>query len=97
MLTDDEIRRDLARLKDLVAAHKAPDAPLATHSEIIDGVEYDVFSKAPVNLGQLYELGMEQADETFLVYQEERYLRGNPGHGPAPRPGVKGTLRHRQR
>ena len=73
MLTDDEIRRDLARLKDLVAAHKAPDAPLATHSEIIDGVEYDVFSKAPVNLGQLYELGMEQADETFLVYQEERY------------------------
>ncbi|NKB32364.1 MAG: AMP-binding protein [Pseudomonadales bacterium] len=73
MLTDEEIRQDLAKLKDIVIAHKAPDAKLATHSETIDGQDYDVFSKAPNNLSELYELGSVQADETFLVYLDERY------------------------
>lgn len=73
MLTDDEILQDLEQLKDIVAAHKAPDAPLATHSEVINGIEYNVFSKVPSNLNKLYELGAAAADKTFLVYQEERF------------------------
>ena len=73
MLTEEEIRQDLVKLKDIVAVHKSPEAELAIHIENINGQEYDVFSKAPNNLGKLYELGLKEADETFLVYQEERY------------------------
>ena len=73
MLTEEEIRQDLVKLKDIVAAHKAPEAELAIHKENINGQEYDVFSKAPNNLGTLYELGLKEANETFLVYQDERY------------------------
>ena len=50
MLRDDQIRSDLAKLKEIVAAHKAPQADLATHREIIGGIEHDVFTKAPPNL-----------------------------------------------
>ncbi|MDA1372250.1 MAG: class I adenylate-forming enzyme family protein [Proteobacteria bacterium] len=73
MLTDDEIRQDLDDLRDIVAAHKAPGTPLATHTQIINGQQYDVFSSIPRNLGELYDLALEQANETFLVYQHERY------------------------
>jgi acyl-CoA synthetase (AMP-forming)/AMP-acid ligase II len=73
MLTEEEIRQDLVKLKDIVAAHKAPEAELAIHKENINGQEYDVFSKAPNNLGKLYELGLKEANEIFLVYQDERY------------------------
>jgi long-chain acyl-CoA synthetase len=73
MLTEEQIRQDLTKLKDIVIAHKAPDAELATHKEIIDGQEYDVFSKVPTNLGELYELGLQEGHQTFLVYQDERY------------------------
>ena len=73
MLRDDQIRSDLAKLKEIVAAHKAPQADLATHREIIGGIEYDVFTKAPPNLYELYRKGLQSADETFLVYQEDRY------------------------
>ena len=73
MLTDDEIRADLGKLKDIVLAHKAPDAPLAIHKTTIDGIEYDVFSKVPSNLGELFDLGLECGDLPFLVYQNERF------------------------
>jgi acyl-CoA synthetase (AMP-forming)/AMP-acid ligase II len=73
MLTDDEIRADLARLKDIVAAHKAADAELAVHEEEVAGQLLTVFSKIPENLGQLYQLGLTQPDLPFLVYQQERY------------------------
>ncbi len=72
MLTDEEILKDLEKLKDIVATHKAPDAPLATHSEVIGGIEYDVFSKVPSNLNKLYELGLAAGEKAFLVYQDER-------------------------
>lgn len=73
MLSEEEIRSDLLNLKEIVAAHKGPYADLAVHKEIISGEEYDVFTKAPRNLGKLYELGLRSKDETFLVYQKERY------------------------
>ncbi len=73
MLTDDQIREDLGKLKDIVLAHKAPDAPLATHRTKIGDIEYDVFSKVPNNLGELYELGLSDPDLPFLVYKNERY------------------------
>lgn len=73
MLSDDQIRADLARLKDIVAAHKAPEAELAIHDEVVDGLELRVFSKIPENLGQFYQLGLTEPDLPFLVYQHERY------------------------
>lgn len=73
MLTEDEIRHDLAKMKDIVARHKAPDAPLAIETITIDGQELNVFSKVPANLGELYALGANAADRTFLVYQDERF------------------------
>ncbi len=73
MMTDDEIREDLEKLKSIVEKHKAPDAPLAVETLTIDGLDTPVFSKVPENLGKLYQLGLAEADNTFLVYLEERY------------------------
>ena len=73
MLSHEQIRSDLAKLRDIVKAHKAPEADLAIHQEEIDGIRYKVFSKAPRNLFELYKLGLQAADDTFLVYVEDRY------------------------
>ena len=73
MLTEEEIRQDLAKLKDIVIAHKAPEAELAIHPETINGQDYEVFTNAPRNLSELYELGLAEPDETFLVYLDERF------------------------
>jgi steroid-24-oyl-CoA synthetase len=72
-LSEQEIRDDLTQLKTIAAAHKAPGAALETETITIDGLEVDVFARVPNNLGELYALGLEAADETFLVYQEERF------------------------
>lgn len=73
MLSDEEIRQDLTKLKDIVAQHKAPDADLAVGTAIIDGREQPVFTKVSNTLGELYELGLQEADSPFLIYQKERY------------------------
>ena len=73
MLSDEEIQRDLEKLRDIVARHKVPGAPLAIHSEVIDGQEFEVFSNAPTNLSGLYDLALQEADKTFFVYLEERH------------------------
>ena len=73
MLTDEEIRQDLVKLKDIVAEHKAPDAPLATGFATIEGRETPVFTKVPANLYELYELGLSGPELPFLVYQQERF------------------------
>ena len=73
MMSDDEIRQDLAQLKDIVATHKAPGMPGAVHTEVIDGNELEVFSNIPANLSQLYALGLQAPDLDFLVYDKERY------------------------
>lgn len=73
MLSNEQIRSDLAKLKEIVRAHKAPEADLAIHQAEIDGIKYEVFSKTPRNLFELYKLGLQCADDTFLVYLEERY------------------------
>ena len=67
MLTEEEIRQDLAKLKDIVIAHKAPEAELAIHPETINGQDYEVFTNAPRNLSVLYEVGRAVAVENFLV------------------------------
>ncbi len=72
-LSDQQIREDLAKLKTIAAAHMAPGAPLETETITIDGLELNVFSRVPPNLGELYKLGLEAGDETFLVYQKERF------------------------
>lgn len=73
MLTEAEIKEDLTKLKTIAAAHKAPGTPLETETVIIDGLELDVFSRVPANLGDFYSLGLEAGEQTFLVYQEERF------------------------
>ncbi len=73
VLSDDQIREDLAKLKDIVVAHKSPDAELAVETVLIDGVETPVFAKVPKNLGELYQLGLSDPDLPFLVYQDERF------------------------
>lgn len=73
MLTNEQLREDIGKLKAIAAAHKAPGAALETETISIDGLERDVFSHVPGNLGKLYQLGMEAGEQTFLVYQEERY------------------------
>ncbi|HAS49428.1 acyl--CoA ligase [Gammaproteobacteria bacterium] len=72
-LSEQQISDDLTQLKTIAAAHKAPGAPLATETISIDGQELDVFANVPANLHELYQLGLEAADQTFLVYQEERF------------------------
>ena len=73
MLTEEQIRQDLGKLREIGAAHKAPGAELETETISIDGQQFDVFSRVPNTLGELYALGLEAADRTFLVYQQERY------------------------
>lgn len=73
MLTDREIAADLEKLKEIATGMLAPESPFAIETAEIDGVELRVFSKAPRNLGAVYDLARDVADETFLVYLDERY------------------------
>lgn len=72
-LSEQQIRDDLAQLKTIAAAHMGPGAALETETVTIDGLEQKVFAHVPGNLGELYRLGLEAADQTFLVYQDERF------------------------
>lgn len=72
-LSEEQIRADLAQLKTIAANHLAPGSELAIETASIDGQEMSVFSNVPTNLGELYALGLEAADEPFLVYQDERF------------------------
>lgn len=75
-LSDDEIRQDLAKLRDIVVAHKAAEQEFATQLEVIDGEEYEVFTKIPKTLSELFDLGQAAADKDFLVYQQQRLSFG---------------------
>jgi len=72
-LSDQEISDDLGQLKSIAATHMGPGAALETETVTIDGQELSVFAHAPKNLGELYKLGLEFGDQTFLVYQQERF------------------------
>jgi len=73
MLSEDELRRQLAELGSIAAAHKARGKELAVHTETVNGQALNVFSNVPANLGELYLLGLQKAELDFLVYQDERY------------------------
>ena len=72
-LSDQQISDDLGQLKTIAAAHMGPGAALETETVTIDGQELSVFAHVPKNLGELYKLGLEFGDQTFLVYQRERF------------------------
>lgn len=76
MLSDEQISADLARLKDIVITHRAPEAELAVHEESVNGQTMNVFSKIPSNLGQLYDRALLFPELDFLVYQDERFTFG---------------------
>ncbi len=73
MMSNEDIRQDLLKLRDIVSAHKAPDAPLAVGTAVIDGTELPVFTKVPNSLGEFYAIALEGANLPFLVYEQERY------------------------
>ena len=73
ILSDQQISDDLGQLKTIAAAHMGPGAALETETVTIDGQELSVFAHVPTNLGELYTLGLEFGDQTFLVYQQERF------------------------
>lgn len=75
-LSDQQISDDLGKLKTIAAAHMGPGAALETETVTIDGQELSVFAHVPTNLGELYKLGLEFGDQTFLVYQQERFSFG---------------------
>jgi len=77
MISEDKIQQDLAALKTIALAHKAPGKELETESALIDGQQLEVFKRVPRNLGEVYALGLKSADRTFLVYQEERFSFGD--------------------
>ena len=72
-LSDQQISDDLDKLKTIAATHMGPGAALETETVTIDGQELSVFAHVPMNLGELYKLGLEFGDQTFLVYQNERF------------------------
>ena len=71
MMTDDDILRDLMKLKEIAAALMG--AEMAVETVAIDGRETAVFAKAPRNLGELFEMGLTEGEHCFLVYGDERY------------------------
>ena len=56
-----------------IAAVTESGQPYATETRTIDGVNFVVFSNAPVNLRELYQQGLRHADRDFFVYQDERF------------------------
>jgi acyl-CoA synthetase (AMP-forming)/AMP-acid ligase II len=73
MLTDEQIQKDLDQLKTIAGKHMAAGSEYEIETAVIDGVELNVFSNIPQNLGQLYKLGLQAAEKDFLVYQSERF------------------------
>ncbi|MDO7564985.1 MAG: acyl--CoA ligase, partial [OM182 bacterium] len=76
MLSDQQIKEDLERLKDIALATKAVGSEYETHTENVMGTELDVFSNIPPTLGAYYTLANEVKDDCFLVYQDERFTFG---------------------
>ena len=76
MLSDQQIKEDLERLKDIALATKAVGSEYETHTENVMGTELDVFSNIPPTLGAYYTLANGVKDDCFLVYQDERFTFG---------------------
>jgi acyl-CoA synthetase (AMP-forming)/AMP-acid ligase II len=72
MLSDQQIKEDLEKLKDIAGGLKTQGSEFETHKETIQGTELDVFSNIPANLGAFYMLARQFEDSCFLVYQDER-------------------------
>jgi acyl-CoA synthetase (AMP-forming)/AMP-acid ligase II len=73
VLSAQQIQQDLLTLRDIAANLRAPGSILETEKKIINGIELDVFKNVASNLHGIYRLGLEEADQDFLVYENERY------------------------
>ena len=73
VLSAQQIQQDLLTLRDIAANLRAPGSILETEPKTINGVALDVFKNVASNLRGIYQLGLEEADQDFLVYEEERY------------------------
>lgn len=73
VLSAQQIQQDLLTLRDIAANLRAPGSILETEPKTINGVELDIFKNVASNLRGIYQLGLEEADQDFLVYEEERY------------------------
>lgn len=73
VLTAHQIQQDLLTLRDIAANLRKPDSILETEKQTANGIELDVFKNVATNLHGIYRLGLQQADQDFLVYEDERY------------------------
>lgn len=73
VLSAQQIQQDLLTLRDIAANLRAPGSILETQKKIINGIELDVFKNVASNLHGVYRLGLEEAEQDFLVYEDERY------------------------
>jgi long-chain acyl-CoA synthetase len=58
---------------DAAAAVTAPGQRFETERRSIRGIEYTVFRNCPPSLRELFDTARERGDETFLVYEDERW------------------------
>ena len=61
---------------DAVAALTGPGAPFATKEIELEGRTLEVFERTPKSLREVFETARERADDTFLVYEDERWSFG---------------------
>jgi long-chain acyl-CoA synthetase len=59
--------------EEAVAAVTAPGQPFETARAVIDGVDQTVFVNAPRSLRDLFAACRARGDQTFLVYEDERW------------------------
>ncbi|MDQ3385019.1 MAG: acyl--CoA ligase [Actinomycetota bacterium] len=55
----------------------APGAPFATSQMEVDGVTYTVFDRAAGTLRDLFATARQNADQVYLVYEDERWTFGD--------------------
>ena len=73
VLSAQQIQQDLLTLRDIAANLRKPGSILETEKQTVNGIEMDVFKNVATNLHGIYQLGLEAADQDFLVYADERY------------------------
>ena len=62
--------------EEAVAAISAPGGPFETNEIEVDGRTVEVFERTPKSLREIFAGARERADETFLVYEDERWSFG---------------------
>jgi len=76
MLSREAALEDLRKLRQIVKEHKQPGTRLATHKEVVNGIEMEIFSNIPQSLADVYLQVADISNYDFLVYQDKRFTFG---------------------